>query len=727
MGSAGDGTEVADPEQVARPDGKATRVTKVKKQRNRLARYARRTLFTLLGLIFFAAVAFAVAYMLTPIPSAKTASIDSGPVFYYAGGKKEIARIGTNRQLVDLNQVPPVVRQAVVAAENRTFYSDPGVSLKGSARAVWSTLSGSQVQGGSTITQQMVRNYYSGLSQQKTVSRKLKEIMVSLKIGEEKSKDWILEQYLNTIFFGRRAFGIQAASQAYFGKNVQDLNVSEAAFLAASIQLPSYYADADTDPAHHAAAEARWRYVLSGMVEAHAISADEATKAQFPKLIKAPGIQQLGGQTGYMVNVAIKELKARGYTSDQIDHGGLKIETTFDRKLMDAAKQAVENNIPSDTSDKVLAGLVSVNSKNGEVVAFYGGRDFVKDNASTAFGGHTAQAGSGFKPYVLAAALDNGYGLDTTVDGSSPQDFDGTPIQNDNDENFGMVNLITATEHSINTAYVNLGQKVGLDKVTAMAEKMGIPESQLTANGANTAATFPLGVADVSVVQQAGGYATFANGGVFTRPHVIRSITDSDGKKTEIKEPGTRVFSQQVADDATYAMQKVVTSGTGRNAQLDDGRPVAGKTGTTTNGAALWFNGFVPQMTTSVGVYREDQKPVDVSGFSAYGGSLSATIWHDYMTVATANMDQQDFGQPSISIGDYGSQPSYTPTPTPTPTPTRTRPSGPPTTTPPVVPPSNTPPPPPTVPPSPPPTHTTPPILPPGPNVRAKPNTTTGP
>lgn len=682
----------------------------MKKRRSRLVRYTRRTAFTLFALFGFAVIAFAVAYILTPIPSAKSASTASGPVFYYAGGKKEIARIGTNRQLVDLKRVPPVVRQAVVAAENRTFYSDPGVSLRGSARAVWSTLSGEQVQGGSTITQQMVRNYYSGLSQQKTVTRKLKEIMVSLKVGEEKSKDWILDQYLNTIYFGRQAYGIQAASQAYFGKNVQDLNASEAAFLAAAIQQPSYYADADTDQSHRAAAESRWRYVLDGMVQAHAISAEVAAKAQFPKLTKAKGVQSLSGQTGYMVNVAIKELRERGYTPDQIDHGGLKIETTFEKKLMEAAQQAVDNSIPPSTSKKVLAGLVSVNSRTGEVVAFYGGRDYVADNASTAFGGHTAQAGSGFKPYVLAAALDDGYGLDTTVDGSSPQYFDGQEIQNDNGENFGMVNLITATQRSINTAYVNLGRKVGLDKVTAMAEKMGIPPAQLTANNANTAASFPLGVADVSVVQQAGGYAVFANGGVYVKPHVIKSVTDVDGKKTEIKENGTRVFSQQVADDATYAMQRVVTSGTGRNAQLDDGRPVAGKTGTTTNGAALWFNGFVPQMTTSVGVYREDQNPVEISGFASYGGSLSATIWRDYMNVATANMDQQDFGQPSISIGGYAGTP--TDSPTPTPTPSHTRPTTVPTTVP--TPPTQQPSTPPTQLPSTPPTHLTSPPIPQG-------------
>jgi membrane peptidoglycan carboxypeptidase len=670
-----------------------------KRQRSRKVRYARRMLFTLLGFVVFGIIAFAVAYILTPIPSAKSASTASGPTFYYAGGKKEIARIGTNRQLVSIKQVPPVVRQAVVAAENRTFYTDPGVSLSGTARAVWSTVSGAQVQGGSTITQQMVRNYYSGLSQQRSVTRKLKEIMVSLKVGEEKSKDWILEQYLNTIYFGRSAWGIQAASQAYFGQNVQDLNASQAAFLAAAIQQPSVFADADTSAQAKATAEYRWRYVLSGMVQAKTITQQQADAAVFPQLVKDKGPQALGGQTGYMVNQAIQELKADGYSANQIDTGGLKIETTFQPALMSAAKQAVQNNIPSDTSSKVLAGLVAVNPKNGEVLAFYGGRDYLQDNLSTAFGGHTAQAGSGFKPYVLAAALDDGYGLETTEDGSSPQVFKGSPkpIENDNGENYGQVNLITATEKSINTAYVNLAEQVGFDKVTQMAEKMGLTARQL--DPVNKYPSFALGTADVSVVQQAGAYATFANGGVYVKPHVIKSITTPDGRKTEINSSGTRVFSQQVANDATYAMTKVVESGTGTAAALDDGRPVAGKTGTTTNGAALWFNGYIPQMATSIGVYREDKKTVQVGNFSAYGGALSATIWHDFMEVATQDMPQQDFGQPSIDIGSGGDQSgssNTTPPNTPPPSsPPRSRPSSPPHTHrpsgPPVGPPSGVP------------------------------------
>jgi membrane peptidoglycan carboxypeptidase len=644
---------------------------KVKKQRRRMVRYARRTAFVLLGLFGFGAIAFAVLYIITPVPSARSASTASGPTYYYADGKTVIAHLGINRQLVTLDKVPTSTRMAVLSAENRTFYSDPGVSLKSTARAVWSTVSGSQVQGGSTITQQMVRNYYNGLSQERTVTRKLKEVMVSLKVGEEKSKDWILEQYLNTIYFGRNAYGIQAASQAYFGKNVQNLSPAEGAYLAAAIQQPTAFGAADKSD--RATREARWRYVLNGMVQLRSITQEQADSATFPTLIKQKTTNTLGGQKGYMVNIARKELLAKGYTEQQINGGGLKIVTTFDKKLMAAAQSAVENNVSDSVQKKNHVGMVSVDPKSGEVIAFYGGTDYLDSQLSNAFG-RTAQAGSGFKPYVLAAALDDGYGLDTDLDGSSPQYFNRLRIQNDSGESYGSVNLVQATEHSINTAYVELGQKVGLDKVTEMAEKLGVPESALTANGANTSVSFPLGVADVSPEQQAGAYAAFANKGVYVAPHTVKAVITSGGKKTTFTEKGTQVFSEQVANDATYAMRKVVENGTGTRAQLDDGREVAGKTGTTSNGVALWFNGFVPQISTSVAVFREDHKQVSVPGFSAYGGSVSAQIWHDYMTVATQNLPAKDFGDPSIDLsGGYGNTPSNTPTtstPTPTDTPT---------------------------------------------------------
>lgn len=653
--------ETADEPPRERAHGHARRTAKgrgrVPKKRSRLARYVRRFGFAALGLIGFAVLGFAVAYLMTPVPSSAQAdAMAKGSTFYYSDGKTPIYQEGRDRRPVSLDKVPQSVRMAVIAAENRSFYADPGVSVSGTARALWSTVSGTQVQGGSTITQQMVRNYYSGLSQRRTVTRKLKEIMVALKVGNEKDKDWILEQYLNTIYFGRGAYGIEAAAHAYFDTSVSGLTPAESAYLAAAIQTPSSFAL----PESQGYARARWQYVVDGMVKLGATTPADAAAMTFPRPAKEAETPSLRGQTGYMWQLAKKEAIARGYTEDQIKRGGLKIVTTFDKRLMDAAEHAVTSQLPKGTSKKVRAGLIAVNPANGEVTAFYGGRDYLKQQFDTATQSR-AQAGSGFKPYVLAAALADGKELTDTVDGRSPQYFKGErrcpykepgckAIKNDSGESYGTVNLVTATQRSINTAYVNLGLEVGLDKVMKMAEKVGITKEQLSPNAG--APTLSLGVTAVSPMQQAAGYATFAAEGVHRTPHVIKSITDSEGDVHRVTETGTRVFSTSVARDATYAMTRVVERGTGTNARLPDGRQVAGKTGTTDKGRAIWFNGFVPQLATSVAMFQSDNKRVRIPGYSSYGGALPAQVWRVFMTDATKDMPREEFGSPTRRVGE---------------------------------------------------------------------------
>nr|WP_185034487.1 transglycosylase domain-containing protein [Actinomadura coerulea] len=555
-----------------------------------------------------------------------------------------------NRDAVKLDKIPESTRAAVIAAENRSFYDDPGVSVQGTARALWSTATGKQLQGGSTITQQMVRNYYGGIGKDRSVTRKLKEVMVSLKVGREKDKDWILEQYLNTIYFGRDAYGVQAAAHAYYNKDVSKLTPAEGAYLAAAIQQPSNFAD-PTGP-RRAYSEQRWRAIVGNMVRDGALTSSEAASLTFPAPGKEKITDVLKGQRGYMVNVAKKELtERRGYSEDEINRSGLKITTTFDKRLMDAMRQAVANNAPNGMSKKIRTGAVSVDPKTGQVVAFYGGRGYLEEALSSAFG-DWAQAGSGFKPIALAAALDDGKTLSTSYDGSSPQYFHGSSIHNDSNENFGTVNLVTATEHSINTAYVNLGQDIGNKKIAAMAEKMGIPAARMKPEQRD-AATFPLGIVSLHPVEQASVYSTFASEGVHRTPFVVKSVTDNENHKRVFTEKGERAFSQQVARDATYAMQKVVQGGTGTGAQLPDGRDVAGKTGTTDEGRAIWFNGFIPQMATTVAMFRSDGKPLNIPGYGAYGGQLPAQIWRSYMSDAVniKGYDPDSFGEPSMTPG----------------------------------------------------------------------------
>ena len=626
------------------------------KPRSRRSRILRRTLFITLGFLGFCIAAFAIAYLFTPVPSPLEKAVAQGPTFYYSDGKTQIAKTGVNRDAVELDRIPESTRNAVIAAENGTFYEDPGVSVAGTTRAFWSTVTGQQLQGGSTITQQMVRNYYGGIGKERSITRKLKEIMVALKVDQEKPKDWILEQYLNTIYFGRNAYGVQAAAKAYYDKDVSKLSAAEGAYIAAAIQQPSYFSD--PTGAARPIAEKRWRAVLGNMVRDGYVTSGQAASMKFPTPVEQEITDILKGQKGYMVNVAKKELtERRGYSEDEINRSGLKITTTFDKRLMDSLRRAVNQNAPDGMSKKIRTGAVSVDPSTGQVLAFYGGRGYLEEALSSSFG-DWAQAGSGFKPIVLAAALENGKTLGSSYDGSSPQYFAGSDIKNDGGRSFGAVNLVTATQNSINTAYVNLGQDIGNDKIVKMAGKLGIPKSQIKPEQ-RSAATLPLGIVSMHPVQQAGVFGTFAAEGMYREPFVVKSVTDNADHKRTFTEKGERAFSQQNARDATYAMEQVVRGGTGSGAQLPDGRDVAGKTGTTDKGRAIWFNGFIPQMATSVAMFRSDGKPLDIPGYGAYGGALPAQMWRTYMTDAVniKNFAPKSFGEPSIRPGGGWSGP----------------------------------------------------------------------
>ncbi|MEO3888046.1 transglycosylase domain-containing protein [Nonomuraea sp. B5E05] len=582
---------------------------------------------------------------MTPIPdSTQKQATAQGSVIYYRDGKTVLARQGVDRKKVELAQVPRHVRAAVIAAENRSFYEDAGVSVKGTARAVWSTMTGQQLQGGSTITQQLVRNYYSGLSQERSVTRKFKEILIAMKVDQSKPKDWVLEQYLNTIYFGRGANGVQSAAQAYFGKDVGELSVAEGAYLASVIQQPSRFA-APKGP-DLAAARARWKSVIDAMGQTGALTPQQVAAQRFPDLTAPKKPFELKGQAQYMLEQVTAELNRRGYSDEDINSGGLKIVSTFDKKLMQAAKRAVTNALPDATPEKVRTGLAAVDPATGEVVAFYGGRPAQSAYYDSAFSAKV-MAGSTFKPYTLAAALDNGFDLSTRVDGNSPLQVASAskPIPNDSGRSYGQINLISATQNSVNTAFVDLGQKVGLDKVAEVAEAAGIPASQLDRH--KTAASFPLGVASVSAVQNASGFSTFANEGVHMEAHVVRSVTDAESREEVVKPASTRVVGEQAAADTTYAMQQVVKYGTGAAARLYD-RPVAGKTGTTDKSKSVWFNGFTPQLAVAVTMFRDDNATVTIPGYGTqFGGQLPAQIWRAFMTEAMEGKPVEEFPEPS--------------------------------------------------------------------------------
>ncbi|HEY3687976.1 MAG TPA: transglycosylase domain-containing protein [Streptosporangiaceae bacterium] len=663
-------------------------------QRGWFRRFVRKTWKPVLGAgvigIIAVGVLIGVAYAKTPIPGAQAIAKRQATLYTYRDGTP-MFQAGMNRQSVKLDQVPKTLQHAVLAAEDREFYNEPGVSFRGMMRAVYSTITGKQVQGGSTITQEFARNYYDTLSQERSVSRKFKEVMVATKLNNKYPKDWVLTQYLNTILYGRNAFGIQAASKAYFGKDVSKLDTGQSAYLAAIIQSP------ESLPKNPGAMKYRWNYVLDGMVKKGWLTPDARTKVRFPHVISEKKNEAgLTGQKGYLYFEAkrelIQELQQRGLGgADRLAHGGLKVQTTFSKKDVAEMASAVRKTIRPMRKTGVEAGMASVDPSTGEVIASYGGPGYQYNQFDHAFQS-TAQAGSSFKPYVLATALKQNIGLKTLVDGSSPRRFPGlaAPVHNDEgDGKMGAINLVKATAQSVNTAYVQLAVEADPQNVVKTAEDTGIPKSSFP-SGLQIGPNIALGTAAVRPVDQAGAYATFANRGQHITPHVIRKVTTFDNSplidNTKDIKP-TEAFSSGVADDATFAMQHVVTEGTARSALLGFGRPVAGKTGTTDQNKAAWFSGYTPQMSTAVGLWRtsKDGKKAlslrNLPGYSqVYGGTIPAKIWRDYMTQAMEGKEVKSFPPPQY-VGDTKlfatppPRPTHTARPTQTPTahPTRTR------------------------------------------------------
>ncbi|HET6866319.1 MAG TPA: transglycosylase domain-containing protein, partial [Solirubrobacteraceae bacterium] len=540
-----------------------------------------------LAVFLLGVIAFAVLYNRVSVPSPNQLVTANASVVYWSDGKTEMGRFGEiNRRSIPLSDMPDTLQKAVLAAEDRTFYQNHGISPKGIARAAWVALKGGSKQGGSTITQQYVKNYF--LTQDRTVTRKAKEFVISLKIEQKESKDQILENYLNTIYFGRSAYGVETASQAYFGVPASKLDLSQSALLAAIIRSPGLY-DPVTQKAN---AEARMSYVLDGMLKEGWITQDQRDKATFPKIAKQRTSNRFGGTNGYLLKVVRQEVIAKaGLTDADIDRGGLKIVSTFDRGMQADAVNAMKDELPTDGAKGVGAGLVSIKPGDGAVVAMYGGKDAVKSEYNSATQA-IMQAGSTFKPFALAAALEDGISLKSRYDGHSPQTFGTYKVSNYGGEQFGQIDLIKATEHSVNTVYVALNQDVGPDKTMQAAIEAGYPKDT---NGLRATLSNVLGAASPRVIDVAEAYATFAAQGVHADPYTVRSVSLADGSTTyKAKPKTTRVFSQDSMADLTYALQQVVKSGTGAYAGSRIDRPLAGKTGTAQDNKAAWFAGYAP-------------------------------------------------------------------------------------------------------------------------------------
>jgi membrane peptidoglycan carboxypeptidase len=602
------------------------------------SRASRLLLAVLIALALLVLLLLAVLYSRLEVLDPDDVALPEATIAYYDDGRTELARQGTNRTSVPLDSVPEHVRDAVLAAEDRRFYSEPGISPSGILRAAWANLRGGEIsQGGSTITQQYARAQY--LTAERTYSRKLKEVLLALKLDRTYEKDQVLENYLNTIYFGRNAYGIEAAGRAYFGTPAAQLSPEQGAVLASLIRAPSVL-DPREEPE---AAERRFRQVLTAMRENGWYDEDPAT-AELPGT-KAPGDRP--ADLLYLEQQLRRELRALDIDPDQ---PGLRVTTTISQQAQDAARDSVQE-VLAEVPEEVRAAVVSVEPGTGAVKASYGGRVYSEQQAVDTVWQERRQPGSTFKPITLAAALSEGIGLRSRYDGSDDLRVEGYPdgLSNFRDQSFGRLDLLEATAKSVNTVYVPLGLDAGLDRVVDTAHRLGIPES----SELEAVPSITLGTQFVRPVDMAEVFATFAAGGQQVDPFLVSRVT-RDGRDLHQHEvTSSRALEPDVAADVTAALQEVMTaSGTAGAAALE-GRPSAGKTGTTTDNTAAWFVGCTPQLSTAVALFGP--RPADrlsIEGVrEVTGGSFPARLWKRYTDVVLDGQPVEGFPPPAF-VGD---------------------------------------------------------------------------
>ncbi|MBB4982403.1 MULTISPECIES: transglycosylase domain-containing protein [Streptomyces] len=685
-----------------------------------------------------------IAYSRVEIPKEADTAKSQNNIYYWADGSRMVATgSGTNRQIVPFAEIPKSMQNAVISAENKTFWEDSGVDPMGIARAVWNMAKGGETQGGSTITQQYVKNNRLD-DQSQTITRKVKELFISMKVGNDVGKDQIMAGYLNTSYYGRGAYGIQAAARAYFNKDVGKLNASESALLAAVLKGATYYDPAgypEIDPratreANTKRATERWKWILDEMQKDGHISAEERAKyTTFPKVQPPRKSANLSGQIGYLVSTANVNMQNQfGITEQQLQRGGYEIYTTFEKEKVDKMAAVISKKIKDNIDPKkrpktdthVQFGGASVDTATGKIVALYGGVDATKHFRSNA-DSTGAQVGSTFKPFVLAAAMKDGVrdknsgpvqdASERTIvdpDKSLYNGKDDLTIRkyngdiwlddkgnewkqsNDEDASYGPISLRYAMMKSANSPYVQLGMDVGIDKVRDAAERAGLREESLVKG---EFPSFSLGVSSPSAIRMAGAYATFANEGEQNDPYSVETVKRSGVVINKHEAKPKTAFSPAIANNVTDVLRSVVDDdrGTGRKARIP-GRAVAGKTGTTDDNMSAWFVGYTKQLATAIDMYRfDDDETKQGRKFekmygtgdqpTIHGSSFPSQIWREYMTDAVKDMPVVDFPKPEKLEGAKpvygGGAPSPTPTPTATETPTE---SATPTTTPPATP-----------------------------------------
>ncbi|MFU0565004.1 transglycosylase domain-containing protein [Gardnerella pickettii] len=581
-------------------------------------------------------------YVTTDIPQPDKIAMADKTKVYYADGKTEIGSFAEqNREIINCSVLKPYVGNAIIASENRSFYKDGGIDLKGIGRAIIHNVTSKGRWGGSTITQQYAERYYLG--ETKTYLGKLHEAILALKIAQTQDKSTVLCNYMNTIYLGRGAYGIQAAAKAYFGVEAKDLTLSQAAMLAGIIPAPSSW-----DPAiMPKEANMRFKRVLKIMLKDKYITSEEYKNAKMPQTINQTKQNMYAGPQGYLLQMVRSELTSSGaFTKEDLDTGGYRIITTIDK-----AKQDLMFNVASPTAGArgitpqgVQTGAMSVNPKDGSIISVYAGDDYLSkplNNATQAL----YEPGSTMKPFALIGAIQAGTNLNTLFNGNTGLKFKGIekPVNNFANTNWGMINLYKATANSVNTPFMALQEKLGQKGVANTAVMAGLNAQRV--NGKNPFTV--LGNDPVHISEIARAYSTIANQGRRPDLHIVSSVKNPDGKEFyRAPTVGKQVFAAADMALAIKAMQGVVQYGTSPEVR-GVGKPIAGKSGTANDASACSFVGFTPSVLTVFAIWNPDAQgnPLPVPTFRGYPGGIgySAHLFTRYMRAALAGTAAEKF------------------------------------------------------------------------------------
>ncbi len=593
-------------------------------------------------LIMGASVLYGFSSLFAPPNMDETLIPDAASQFYDINGNAIYTTLSEERRVpVTIDKIPKHVQRAFIAIEDNRFYEHGGIDYRGTARALVSTLSGSEVQGGSTITQQLAKNAF--LTQERSIVRKIKEAFIAKELEHKYTKDEILTMYLNQIYFGQGAYGIESASLYYFNKHVQDLDIAEAATLAAIPKSPNYFNPFENPKE----SKTRQELVIDQMVKYGFISADDGAKAKAEKLSYSTSHKNNTDPRSYFFEM-ISQKVIDEVGADALYKGGLKIYTTLDPDMQRAAENAMHYLPDYYNDDNKLTqpqvALVAIDPHTGYVKAMLGGRGQDKFNRATLA---VRQPGSAFKPFVYLTAMQNGFSPASVIEDKEEEFSPGWKPKNSDMAEHGKVSLRTALVQSMNVPTVKLAREVGVSKIIANAEKMGI--STLVDSGSYSDANLAMALGGLSKgvnpLEMAAAYSVLATNGIYCKPIALLKIVDRSGKVLyEAKTESKRVVDAESAYLTTNMLQDVLIKGTAASGGI--GRPAAGKTGTTDTFVDAWFVGYTPDLCTAVWIGDDNNQPLR----HMYGGNQPRYIWSEFMSNALAGTPRTSFTNPGVTV-----------------------------------------------------------------------------